>query len=90
MLIFEENKAWFFLCESSAKKRIHLKHQVLFPLKNNEEMFMNVVCCSRAVKSSLKREEYSKNFVHAVNFRIEHRPLKIECTLFLYNLVSLI
>ena len=26
---------------------IHLKHQVLFSLKNNEEIFMNVVCCSR-------------------------------------------
>ena len=28
--------------ESSAKQRIHLKHQVLFSLKNNEEIFMNV------------------------------------------------
>ena len=27
LLSFEENKAWFF--------RIHLKHQVLFSLKNN-------------------------------------------------------
>ena len=45
-LSFEENKAWFFmwiLC----KQRIHLKHQVLFSLKNNEKIFMNVVCCSR-------------------------------------------
>ena len=25
---------------------IHLKHQVLFSLKNNEKIFMNVVCCS--------------------------------------------
>ena len=24
-----------------------MKHQVLFSLKNNEKMFMNVVCCSR-------------------------------------------
>ena len=33
--------------EFSAKQRIHLKHQVLFSLKNNEKMFINVVCCSR-------------------------------------------
>ena len=26
---------------------IHLKHQILFSLKNNEKIFMNVVCCSR-------------------------------------------
>ena len=27
---------------------IHLKHQVLFSLKkNNEKIYMNVVCCSR-------------------------------------------
>ena len=36
-----------FSCESSAKQRVHLKHQVLFSLKNNEKIFMNVVCCSR-------------------------------------------
>ena len=36
-----------FSCDSSAKQRIHLKHQVLFSLKNNEKFFMNVVCCSR-------------------------------------------
>ena len=35
------------LCESSAKQRIHLKHQVLLSLKNNEKIFMNAVCCSR-------------------------------------------
>ena len=29
-------------CESSAEQRIHLKHQVLFSLKNNENIFMNV------------------------------------------------
>ena len=34
-------------CELSAWQRIHLNHQVLFPLKNNEKVFMNVVCCSR-------------------------------------------
>ena len=32
-------------CESSAKQRIHMKHQGLFSLKN-EKVFMNVVCCS--------------------------------------------
>ena len=36
-----------FSCESSAEQRIHLKHQVLFSLKNNKKIFMNVVCCSR-------------------------------------------
>ena len=34
-------------CESSAWQRIHMKHQVLFSLKNNEKIFMKVVCCSR-------------------------------------------
>ena len=32
-------------CESSARQRIHMKHQVLFSLKNNERI-LNVVCCS--------------------------------------------
>ena len=36
-----------FSCESSAQQRIHLKHQVLFSLKNDEKIFMNVVCCGR-------------------------------------------
>ena len=36
-----------FSCESSSEQRIHLKDQVLFSLKNNEKIFMNVVCCSR-------------------------------------------
>ena len=30
-------------CESSAR---HIKYQVLFSLKNNEKVFINVVCCS--------------------------------------------
>ena len=34
------------LCESSALQRIHMKYQVLFSLMNNEEIFMNIVCCS--------------------------------------------
>ena len=34
-------------CESSAQQRIHLKHQVLFSLKNNETIFMHVICCCR-------------------------------------------
>ena len=34
-----------FSCEPSAWQRIHLKHQVLFSLKNIEKIFMNVVCC---------------------------------------------
>ena len=33
-------------CESSALQRIHMKYQVLFSQKNNEKVFMNVVCCS--------------------------------------------
>ena len=36
-----------FSCESSSEQRIHLKHQVLFSLKNNEKLIMNVVCCCR-------------------------------------------
>ena len=40
-------KIWLdVLCESSALQRIHMKYQVLFSLKNDEEIFMNVVCCS--------------------------------------------
>ena len=35
-----------FSCESSAGQRIHLKHQVLFSLKNNEKILMTVICCS--------------------------------------------
>ena len=35
-----------FSHDSSAYQRIHLKHQVLLSLKNNEKIFMNVVCCS--------------------------------------------
>ena len=33
--------------ESYALHRIHLKHQVLLSRKNNEKIFMNVVCCNR-------------------------------------------
>ena len=33
--------------ESSARQRIHMKFQVLFSLKNNEKVSINVVCCSR-------------------------------------------
>ena len=36
-----------FSSESSALQTIHMKYQVLFSLKNNEEIFMNIVCCSR-------------------------------------------
>ena len=32
--------------ESSARQRINLKHLVLFSLKNNGKIFMNVLCCS--------------------------------------------
>ena len=33
-------------CESSALQRIHMKYQVLFSLKDNEKVFINVICCS--------------------------------------------
>ena len=36
-----------FSRESSAGQRIHMKHQVLFSLKNNEKVIINVICCSR-------------------------------------------
>ena len=32
---------------SCAQQRIHMKYEVLFSLKNNEKVFINVVCCSR-------------------------------------------
>ena len=38
LLSFEENKGLIF-------QRIHLKHQVLFSLKNNEKILVNVICC---------------------------------------------
>ena len=44
--IFSKKIRLDFSCDSSAEQRIHLKHQVLFSLKNNEKIFMNVVCCS--------------------------------------------
>ena len=34
-------------CESSSMQRIHMIYQVLFSLKINEKVFINVVCCSR-------------------------------------------
>ena len=30
-----------------SKQRIHMKYQVLFSMKNNENIFKIVVCCSR-------------------------------------------
>ena len=33
-------------CESSAMQRIHMKYQALSSLKNNEKVFINIVCCS--------------------------------------------
>ena len=41
-------------CESSA-----LKYQVLFSLKNNEKVFMNVVCCSPGPGCSKKNDVVS-------------------------------
>ena len=46
-MLLKKKKRLDVLCESSALQRIHMKYQVLFSLKNNEEIFMNVVCCSR-------------------------------------------
>ena len=40
--VFRKKIRLDFSCE-----RIHLKHQVLFSLKNNEQIYMNVCCCSR-------------------------------------------
>ena len=37
--------------ESSAQQRIHLKHQVLFSLKNNEKIFMNVALRVNSVRN---------------------------------------
>ena len=35
---------WILCLEEDS---VHLKHQVLFSLKNNEKIFMSVICCSR-------------------------------------------
>ena len=35
-----------------------MKYQVLFSLKNNEKVFMNVVCCSRDRRFKGKTESY--------------------------------
>ena len=45
--IFFKEKRLDVSCESSAMQRIHIKYQVLVSLKNNEKVFMNVICCSR-------------------------------------------
>ena len=42
LFITFEVKTANVLCE-----RIHMKYQVLFSLKNNEQVFTNVACCSR-------------------------------------------
>ena len=36
----------FLLLSIKENKAFHLKHQVSFSLKNNEKIFMNVICCS--------------------------------------------
>ena len=33
-----------------ARQRIHMKYEVLFSLKNNEKVFMNVFCCRRDLR----------------------------------------
>ena len=38
---------YFYLSKKIRLDLIHLKHQVLFSLKKNENIFMNVICCSR-------------------------------------------
>ena len=45
LLSFEEKKGLIFHV-NPLPQRIHLKHQVLLSLKNNEKIFVNVVCCS--------------------------------------------
>ena len=46
-VIFRKKIRPDFSCESSAKQRIHMKHQVLFSLKNNENILTSLICCSR-------------------------------------------
>ena len=47
LLSFEKKIRLDFSGESSAKQRIHLKHQVIFSPKTMKKIFMNVICCSR-------------------------------------------
>ena len=52
------------------RQRIHIKYQVLSSLKNNEKVFINVVCCSRdctlwphqKTLGVLKYETHTDNF----------------------------
>ena len=50
VMFFSENIRLDVSCESSAKQRIHMKHQALFSLKDRSEKFNNksVVCCNFA------------------------------------------
>ena len=53
LLSFEEMKLDF----SCAELRIHLKHQVLFSLKNHEKIFMNVMIGTLRVNPPAKERE---------------------------------
>ena len=42
----------------------HLKHRVLFSQKNNEKIFMNVICCSRDWRLGTVNLRYLKLKIH--------------------------
>ena len=44
---------------------IHLKHQVLFSLKNNEKIFMNVMIGAIRV-ISIRNKNFSQNYIYNV------------------------
>ena len=45
-----------------------MKYQVLFSLKNNEKVFINVVCCSRDCALRVKNSETYFPFVQNENY----------------------
>ena len=45
---FSEKIRLYILCESSARQRIHMKHQALFSWKDKTKKNKSVVCCNLA------------------------------------------
>ena len=61
-----------------------MKLQVLFSLKNNEIIFMNVICCSRVPKIRLdvSSESSARQRIHMKNqalFSLKDKSKKLKC-----------
>ena len=47
-IVFSEKVRFDVSCESSARQKIHMKHQAVFSLKDKSENNTSVVCCNFA------------------------------------------